>query len=337
MFDVELLTNNQSYIDWKTLSLVRSIEQLAGGFEITGKRGDENLIKPGEPISLFLNDESVLAGYVDAVELRYDSQSDNQKVVARDVVADLVDCSLGAKEYHDQTLLQVASDIALDFNIEVQAHVDTGAPFKVASVNPGDSPFSVIERLARARGLLIMSDATGALIITRAGLNRAKTSLQYGVNILGGEATFSHEQLFSEYTVVGDRKSTSEAWGSNVQSKATATDDRVGRYRPFVFVSDTDGDAVTFKDRATWQRNVAFGRAKRVKYSVPGWYDGTQLWQPNTVVKVEDPRLNINEDLLIVSVTLEKSERGAITSLELTRPEAFDLIALPLSEVTNAW
>ncbi len=71
-----------------------------------------------------------------------------------------------------------------------------------------------------------------------------------------------------------------------------------------------------------------------MSYTLQGWRDPKgALWRPNALVKVEDPWLGIERDLLIVSAAFTLSETGgSTTELELAPKEAYEL----LPEVTAA-
>ncbi len=61
-----------------------------------------------------------------------------------------------------------------------------------------------------------------------------------------------------------------------------------------------------------------------------GWEHDDGLWAPNTLIRVVDTRLRIDDELLIVEATQQLSESsGSTTELSLTFPEAFDIQPLP--------
>ena len=62
-----------------------------------------------------------------------------------------------------------------------------------------------------------------------------------------------------------------------------------------------------------------------------GWLqgDGT-VWKPNTLVRVVDPLLRIDEDWLIRDVSFSLSVSGSTTQLTLAGPDAFTVLpAIP--------
>lgn len=67
-----------------------------------------------------------------------------------------------------------------------------------------------------------------------------------------------------------------------------------------------------------------------VVVTVPGWRrpDG-QLWDRDAIVYLEAPSLYMSGRMLIVSATLQRSDRGTTTELRLMPPEAFTQLAVP--------
>lgn len=336
MPDLSLLVNGRKYNGWKSASIALGMEQIAGCFSLTVSEkwhGQNSAwqIMPGDTCRLLIGNTPVITGYVDDVNPSYDNGSHGVSVTGRDKTGDLVDCSAIHKsgEWVNVSLAKIATDLCAPFGITVAAATDTGKAFSRFSVQEGETVFECIERAARERGILLMSDGNGRLILTRSGTNRIGTALVKGKNIENASGQFSHKERYSKYIIKG--QSPGSDWTStthNTQTKAIAEDNAVTRYRPLIIIGE-QGDGSTYADRAKWERNVRAGRSSRISYTVTGWHHGAGLWLPNNLVTVNDDYLGVQGDMMLASVRMSLDDSGSKTELELCRKEAFSLINLP--------
>ena len=345
MTDVVLSVNGQDYAGWEEIKIRRGIEQVAGTFEVTVSdrwAGQEDAwpIMHGSACTLSVDGVTVITGYVDEVLPFFDSARHGITVVGRDRTGDLVDCSAIAAsgQWRGRTLLQVATDIARPFGISVSAATSLDTKFKNAALQEGETAWEAIERAARMRGVLVVSDAQGGLVITRAGTDRVATSLVQGQNIKAARATFSMRDRYSQYVCKGQNIGfdTSTA-DQNAGPKGEASDNNVSRYRPLIIVAEDISDKAGLKDRALWEAAVRMGRSARPLITVQGWHHAGGLWLPNTLVRVECPYLYLERDMLIVAVAYRLDESGTHADIELCQPEAFELLPVPEGDGGSPW
>ncbi|MEJ1358353.1 MAG: hypothetical protein RPU91_07690 [Candidatus Sedimenticola sp. (ex Thyasira tokunagai)] len=343
MSDVRLETNGIKYGGWKEIRIQRGISHISGRFELvhTEKWSGQDTPRPirqGAACRVSIDDETVITGHVDEANPEYSSHSHGITAKGRDATADLVDCSAPSFQWKGQTLLQGAEKLCQPFGISVQAATDIGPTFAAIENNEGETVFDVLARAARIRGLLLMSDGKGGLLITRAGTQRAAGKLKLGDNIKAAEGHFSHRNRFSEYKIKGQNPG--NAFGDAAQAyqvMATVTDKAIKRHRPMTMVADDPVDAAAAKTRATWQRNVNAGQSQSVTYTVQGWRDqGGALWSPNFLIPVDDDYMGINQEMLITTVALVFDDKGKRAELTVMLPEAFDLVELPEPTVESS-
>ena len=164
-----------------------------------------------------LEGTTLLKGYVDTRSHAFDATSHSLSVEGRDKTGALVDCSalLSQWEFSKIGVLELCQTVAAPFDITVSLQdglsdtaittsgastsrrLTSGTPGSVGSkgksssmklgqpvvkltINPGDSPFEVIDRACRMVGVLPVSDGNGGLLLTRAGGSRATTALIEG-------------------------------------------------------------------------------------------------------------------------------------------------------------
>jgi prophage tail gpP-like protein len=338
MSSIVLKANGIVHSGWKSITVQRSLEQLADTFSLTlSERWADNdrprSIKVGSPCEIVIDDEKVITGYVDDVYPNYDAETHDIEIVGRSALGDLVDCSLEddkLNQLKDQTLDQLARRVCKPFGIEVIVATDLGKPFKSPTIEAGQSPFEFLEQYARSRAVRMVSDRDGNLVLTRTGTERIRTSLELGKNILIASGEFTLRDRFDKYTILGQGAGGDLGFGpSTSESKGTSTDSRVPRHRPMVSTAEGSVNNDDLKKRAQWERNTRFGRSQAIVYTVLGWRHADGLWQPNTLVPVKDHYLDIDGDRLIVGVQFIMDEDGQRTELQVMPEEAFDLIELP--------
>ncbi|GAB2182681.1 contractile injection system protein, VgrG/Pvc8 family [Denitratisoma sp. agr-D3] len=334
----ELLVGGVYYGGWTDISVTRSIEQVAGTFtlEVTERWPGSITRRPirdGDACQVLLADQAVITGYVDDVEPLFDASSHTLRIQGRDKTGDLVDCSAIHKsgQWHNVKLDVIARDLLKPFGIGLKVDVDVGSAFPSWNIEEGESVFENLSRAARLRGVLLISDTEGNLVVTRASTNRIEdAALIEGENIEAGEGRFSWRDRFSQYIIKGQAKATDDFFGEAAsQVLATAKDDVVDRYRPLVILPEDHGSGGTMRDRAEWERNVRRGRSNRATVTVPGWArPNGLLWTPNTLVPVKSESLAVDADMLIAGCTWKRGgERGTVTQLAIASPSAFALLS----------
>jgi len=337
---VVLTVNGTQYGGWTEVEIRRGIEQISGTFtlgvtERWADRSEPWPIKHGDACTVSIDGEVLITGYVDDLLPFFDSQQHAVTVVGRDKTGDLVDCSAIAKTgaWAGRNLLQIATDLCRPFGITVTADTDYGQAFKSQALQEGETVFEALDRLARMRGVLLVSDGRGGLVITRSGSDRFPTTLTQGENILSGRGTFSMRDRFQAYICKGQNFGNDFSTpDQNSGPKGNAGDTKVPRYRPLIIVAEDISDSKGLTDRAVWEAAVRMGRSARPEITVQGWRHADGLWLPNTLVGVKCPYLLQSEQLiemLIVSTTYLLDDKGSRTVIELCRPEGFKLLAVP--------
>ena len=330
---VKLFVNGRIYEGWKSIAIRKRLTAISNSFSLSVTdrfNGQKNPwpIQPGDECELFSNENPILTGYVFKAQPTLSAQEMGISVSGRDKTSDLIDCSWdGQNEFKNQTLDKLFSALAKPFGIKVINRTDASEEFKVWRIQPSETVFSSMERAARLRGVLLISDGLGNLIITRKGSGQTSTNLVQGENILSINTQFDHTQRFSEYIVKCQSQGfedTSPSLTTKIESRVR--DDLVGRFRPKVIIAEAQADQVIAQKRAQWELNIRAAQSSPIKVSVQGWRqaDGS-LWDFNQLVDLKAPFFNIDSQFLISGVDYRKGSQGTTTSLELMRPDAFEL------------
>lgn len=342
---LSLLISGTAFDGWKKVLVRRSLEALAGEFSLEVSEPfphdiPARRVQIGSACEVHAEDDVALEGYVEAVAPSHSSTHHGLTISGRDRTGDLVDCSAihSPGEWSGLRIDRIARILCEPFGVTVRAEVDVGKAFERFRLQESETAFHALERMARHRGLMIVSNGRAEVVLTRRSAVRATTSLELGVNIRAGSAPYSDVDRYSTYTVKGQRHGTDTLWGSQISSSAQAVDPHVERYRPLSMIAEAQADAGDLRDRAQWEASRRAARARRPTLTVRGWRDaGGELWQPNRIVRVRDDWLEIDAELLIVTAALRYDAAGTVTELALARPEAFDLVAFPEAEPAELW
>jgi prophage tail gpP-like protein len=331
----ELFVGDTIHAGWTSVSVNRSIEQVANDFslEITERwPGEETKrpIRPGDKCTLKLDGETVIAGYVDDIDIQYDAGSHTFGVRGRDATGDLVDCAAIHKsgQWKNATLERIARDLCAPFGVKVIVETPVGKPFASFALEEGESAFDAIDRAARERAVLLMADGRGGLLITHASKQATGIRLEEGRNILSASVAASWKDRYSVITVKAQERGSDGFAGAQAAGpSARVTDTMISRYRPLIVLPDSHGSGVSLSTRAAWERAVRIGRSIRVEVTVQGWRDPDgALWRPNTRVTVKSPLLYLDATLLVSAVTYTLDASGTRATLSLAAPSAFDLL-----------
>lgn len=331
--DLVLVVNGQRYAGWNSVSVTRAMDAASGAFGVDLFEKWEGQdqpwpIVPQDECAVLLDGEAVITGYVDKFTPSYDQGSHTISIQGRDKTGDLVDCSAmhSPSQWSNITLLAFAKIVAAPFGITVTAEVDTGAPFASIKLQEGESPVEAINRYALQRGLLIMPDGLGGLVITRAGTIKCHDALVQGENIKSAGGSIDSSQRFSVYVAKAQAAYSADSDSEGeAHIEGSIPDPGVKRYRPMVIMAEAGGTDGSAKDRAQWEANTRIGKGTTCNAVVVGWRQSNgDLWVPNRLVHVRSPWLRIDGDMLIRQVTYSKTiEGGTTATLDMVSPQAY--------------
>lgn len=330
---VVLKVGGRRFDGWKTVSVSKGIRDVAGVFRLDyAEKADQAAapfqIRPGDACEVLIGDTAVIIGWVDAASPGFTADSRTLSVEGRDKAADLVDCAAlnSPGVWKGRTLTQIATDLAAPFGLKVEARADVGAAFKTFAIQQGETVWEAIERLARMRGLLAISTATGDVAFIRPGQTRAGFTLRQGEGLLEATATDDGRDRFSQYVVKGQSAGDDEVNGNDAAGpKAQSTDAGVTRHRPILVVSEEQATLKSLQDRAAWEASTRAAAGRTYDLTVQGWRDPSgKVWAADQLVPVVAPWLDLDGELLIADVTFTLSnEAGSTTTLSCAPPDAY--------------
>ena len=233
-----------------------------------------------------------------------------------------------AAQWRQQKMEVIAAALAAPYGVRVVAEVDTGKAIPDHSVQIGESVFESIDRMMRQRHVLSTDNEQGDLVFIDVGsAGRAGTAIELGANVLAGSTDLDYKGVFSDYIVKGQRAGNDDGYASDVSEEegdatddsstdvvgetATASDARAKRRRVLVIKQTGQADDGSCKDRAEYERAHRAAKALQTSYTVVGWRqaDGS-LWRPNMIVRVRDPLIGFDTEMVIAEITWVMDREG---------------------------
>lgn len=312
-------------------------------------------LKAQQKIKIKVNGELVLDGKIEKRSSEFSDQTAEITLDGRCKAGNMVDCAAlvdGPAEFKNVKLEQAAKKIAAPYGLGVRSEVDTGEPFPRYGLDLAETAHRAIEKGARQRQALALSDGIGNIVITRAGAKRAAGKIMLPGNVksasMGEDCTerYSDTIVHGQHEKAGKERKGEAALDKTAEplapadrqagdgsatkherkgtvAKGVARDDEVKDYRPKVYLARTKAEQMSAQEEAEWRRNTARGKGEQITYIVYGHdVDGT-LWRPNTIAPVEDAYNAVDRDMMITKVSFRESEDGPETELTVTSPEAF--------------
>lgn len=347
--ELSLVVNGQQYAGWETVRVTRSAEGFPSHFEIgmaaKSPTGGSMIFQPFEKCQVFLGKDLVITGWIDTLENQIDAATHNILMTGRSLCEDLVDCSaefLGSggidgvpnMAQTNMNVLSLAQKLCQPYGLTVSTQFASNAPslqnVPVFRINPGETPYELIERFAKFQGVLVYDGTDGNLILATIGYSQMASGFTLGQNIQSIGLSLNFAQRYSEIDVF-DQTVYSQADGVGAYNlPAKQPDNGITRHRRLITISEAPYvDQASWKQRrATWEVNRRVGRSQIIRLRTPGWRDSAgTLWTPNSYVIVDAPYIGINKAKWIIGeVTYSKDlQTGTTSDLMIMSPLAYSI------------
>ncbi|HGB4962916.1 TPA: phage baseplate assembly protein [Salmonella enterica subsp. enterica serovar Mississippi] len=338
MNNVELKVDGKIFSGWTSVTVNRSIETMAGYFDLgvnVQTSTDLSSLAPGKPFTLSIDGQTVITGYTDGRRRQMGADSMKITIAGRDKTADLIDCAAIYKggQWKKRTLEQIARDLCQPYCVAVRwelTDAESAAPFTSFTLDHSETVYEALGRAARARGVLITSNAAGDLVFTRADESHSDR-LVLGENLLSVDFDEDYRDRFSEYTVKGHGRANGKV-GDTVDARAiasqkgTATDSGITRYRPMIILADSKVDAQSATARALREQRRRLAKSVTFEAQLDGWTRSNgQIWMPNILAEIDASKFAIQTGPLLVSKVVQTLDdrEGVKTTLTLAPRDGF--------------
>ncbi|MCP3916139.1 MAG: hypothetical protein GY711_11335 [bacterium] len=340
---IELRARGRTISTWKTASIARSMEVLAGVFSLTAFAPDGWPFEESDRVELFADGERLMIGNIDSIAVTLNAEEHRVEAEGRDLTGDLIDSSIDGlpSEFRDITIRELVGEISFGgYRIPVRSELGSDLPrFSLFALQPGETAYEAIERACRLTGVLAITGDEGEVVLTRPSDQRLPATLvQGGGDVISARGGYSVAERFSFYRVLGQHSGSDDVNGAAAASPAGSAEDAAVRpTRVRVILAEAEVDDATCEQRAQWEASMAAARANTFEVTVRGWRIPPTptspfsaqalppLWHVNRLVAFDFPAFRYRGDLLISSVRFDVGEQGMLTTLGLVRPDAYRL------------
>lgn len=341
--ELRLTVAGQRLTGWQHIRVTRGVERMPSDFDIqvTEKYPGEPssvVVFPGDVCKIEVGGDLLLTGYIDRYLPSVNGEDHTIRIMGRSKCQDLVDCSVIWKnnQLSSTSVRNAAELLAKDYGVTVRALDGDGPSIMQINVQLGETPFELIERLARWGAMLVYDDPTGNLVLAQVGKDSMSSGVREGVNLQQAQVTLTLDERFTEYhAYTFSTNSLSDVGMINGNERAVIKDpgmaglkrvDGQPRVRVKAIISDQPLNGEYFAVvRARWEMARRYGRSQAIQVTVDSWRDSKgRLWEPNTRCPVHVPSCKVQNNTLIISeVSYMRSERGTEAHLTLMPPDAF--------------
>lgn len=354
-----LKINGNNYNTWKSISIQRSIVQIAGSFSfstanIYSGQNEKWNITTGDKCTIEVAGKTVITGYIDDIDNGYDLGRHDITFSGRDKTGDLVDCSYdispepevrgvgsfpyyppaGKGEFKNLSFLQILEKLCDPFNVDVvldsKLSLESYLFDTIANYTPesGSKVYEQIVTLCNQFAVLPVPhpNGSGNLYITRSGTERVNDVLEVSKNIKANRLNQSDKDRYSVYYVSGIPSQT--IFNQKSTARGKLVDNYVKRYRPLWILAGEDAisdDAC--QKRAASECRIRAGGSRKVDTLVRGWTQSNgDIWPLNKIVSVKDKKIGVDGEFLIAGLDFTiDSSGGELARLGLVPPDTFEL------------
>jgi prophage tail gpP-like protein len=351
--DIQIEVNGIKYTGWERASVTKSIETFCGSFNFIGTftRGADFPIKVDDECRIFVNEISIINGFVDKINVFENSNTHTLNISGRDKTCDLIDNTLPASNEKDEglklpdapyTLKELTKSILKFYGITNIKVID---PYNLSPIKDkaestlGEGAEDFLQQYASKKNVLITTDNNGDIIFQRAKTDIYETVLSKQINdaqiIKETTANFDNTKRFHIYRVRDQANPMTDIDRlfdrpppQAVNLKGEAIDNEIRKTRIFYLSSDDTSQQEDAHTRAQWESNFRRAQSRSELISAQGFkplFDNG-IWETNKLVRINDPASGINTKMLISSVTFTKSlTEGSITTLKCVPSDSFTL------------
>jgi prophage tail gpP-like protein len=355
--DVTIQVGSNRFVGWQTVSISRSCESMPNNWSLTASA--EFLqgaalagTRPGQSCLIYIGSDLVITGWIDRRSIPIDAHNHQVTLSGRGITRNLVDCSadllndagIRGGQINGANTLDVATKLCKAYGITARSAVaDLGTAIPSFQVPLGETPYQIIESVARYAGYLVYEDELGRLVLDRIGTTTHASGFTLPGNVEAINSERSVDQRFSQYVVVYSGVDQTSDLAGLADQRANVLDPTLGEHRVRIIVSEQiapapgaqqtiDNDGIA-KQRANWEMARRIGRSQAASITCDSWRDRKgMLWTPNWLATIDAPAADISKATWIIgSVSLRKDMTGTHADLILMPPEAFTPEPNPLN------
>jgi prophage tail gpP-like protein len=329
---IELKINGQVLTDFVSFNIEQRMYEAASLFNVSIAKQTVDVMA-GDEFELFVNDQLEMVGIIDRVRKGYKKAERSISLEGRDFMGLLVDSYCEqfitlenmSLQRIAETLLAKIPFINRKSIVYEKATQRYDGEKQLTQIEPGTTIFEALKNAAISRGLLFHCMPNGAIAFGKPKANGpALMSLivkdKYNdSDILEAEVVEDISQRYSKITILGQQQGSDDFDVSDINVAATALDDTMPFYKPYVQSVNEESVNARSVARKTLEQQRAGGQM--LHYIVRGFSQRGTNWSINQLCRVDDEELDIHKVFLVYGRSFSLSRgQGAITNLDLGMP-----------------
>jgi prophage tail gpP-like protein len=340
--EVAIIVGGVRVTGWKTVNITVSVETIPNHFSVTASEQDPDpakcIFKPGtlDQATIYIGKDLLITGWIDRYDIVTGAEQHDVLISGRGLCQDLVDCSAdllaegitGGQIDAPNGTLELANRLVSPFGIKVSLiPADKPVPIPWFQVALGETPYEIIERVARFGRYLVYEDQNGNLVLDHVGTVEMASGFTMPGNVEGAHSTISVDQRFSSYTVVPFTINSFNDISGEPFSWAVVKDDTMLRKRPRIIVNPALSPLFNVAEAtANWEKARRIGRSQQIQLTCDSWRDSNRtLWKCNNLAPINmPPHKLVNAKWIIGTVTFRKDQSGTHADVTLMPPDAFN-------------
>jgi prophage tail gpP-like protein len=228
------------------------------------------------------------------------------------------------KGFDGKTFEDIAKKVCEPFDIKPEFVSVSQKPYKKCQVEPGETVWSFLERIAREKAIVCGCDTKGNFKFVGKLESSKQGTLEEGKNILRMQYVASCETLHSDYQFNSSSSATDGHSGPDASEIRTKKKGTAKFNSPKLTNNEHPGyDEAETQDRTDYEYSWSEASVLHVIVTVQGWKsDGGGLWTPGKTVTVKSPMCPLNGvELAIETATFtQDNASGTLTVLQLVLP-----------------
>jgi len=327
--------NGIAYGGFIEASINHSIENFARSFSLSIVQSDEfnSPIKLQDEIVIYIDDIKVLTGYVEVLTKQGTADGISYNIEGRSKTGDLIDSSINRKTYKQKEFKTLVKNVLLD-NDFANISVSSDLFFIKIDSNPivdknGETIFEFLDRIAKKAQVLLITNNSGDILITREGDTKLSGGLFLETasirnNIYEYQLELTTVDRFNKIKITSQTTNTQD---EPVSQMAIAYDNNIRSGRKLFINDKKEAKTSTLSKLANWHINVRRAKGSRYTCKTRGYYtQEDELFEANKLIKLVDDYNLINGFFLIQSVNYNvNTSEGCYTELNLVEVGTFSL------------
>lgn len=337
--------NNKIIKNFLSASLNRSVENLVGSFmaDATFDIFGNIPFDYGDEIKVRIGSEYVFTGWIDSINVSYDSSGKQLSIASKSKAVDLAQSSLNGIVLRPPITIKQVFEIVLDkIGLDIKVIDSTGLPpltkADMVVQESGQSLWQFLSKFCVKRQVMAYSNGYGDIILTKQNIDREiglGTIFHFnGVNpfnnILSASYSKTNENRFYKYIVSGQARpifSGSEPL-QLIDQSGNAVDSEVRKSRIKTVQSSSSGKKGDAVNEAKWLANIDRYRGFSYSCKVQGFHTNQKketLLDINKKIMVVDESIGWKNTLLFIKELTYNWGDSSTTDLILTYPDAMTL------------